>query len=71
MRHVGREDAEAHQPGTRENLVVTRGSLSLEVAGARHELTEGDAIGFGADVPHAYINPASAECWMHLVMTYV
>jgi rhodanese-related sulfurtransferase/transcriptional regulator with XRE-family HTH domain len=65
-----REDAEAHQRGTRENLVVTRGQLSLEVGGVRHELAEGDAIVFGADVPHAYINPANAECWMHLVMTY-
>jgi transcriptional regulator with XRE-family HTH domain len=66
----GREDAEAHQPGTRENLVVTNGQLSLEFGGTRHELAEGDAIVFGADVPHAYINPTSAECWMHLVMTY-
>jgi rhodanese-related sulfurtransferase/transcriptional regulator with XRE-family HTH domain len=66
----GREDAEAHQPGTRENLVITRGKLVLEVNGGRHELAEGDVIVFGADVPHAYVNPASEECWMHLVMTY-
>jgi hypothetical protein len=25
---------------------------------------------FGADVPHVYLNPASEECWMHLVMSY-
>lgn len=66
----GREDAEAHQRGTRENLVVTRGQLVLEVGGARHELGTGDAIVFSADVPHAYVNPSNAECWMHLVMTY-
>lgn len=66
----GREDAEAHQPGTRENLVITKGTLVLEVGGARHELGEGDAIVFGADVPHAYVNPRAEECWMHLVMTY-
>jgi rhodanese-related sulfurtransferase/transcriptional regulator with XRE-family HTH domain len=66
----GREDAEAHRPGTRENLVVTKGRLVLEVGGARHELAEGDVIVFGADVPHAYVNPANEECWMHLVMTY-
>ena len=29
-----------------------------------------DAIAFAADVPHAYVNPASEECWMNLVMTY-
>ena len=66
----GREDAEAHQPGTRENLVVTSGRLIIEFGGASHELAKGDAIVFGADVPHAYVNPASEECWMHLVMTY-
>lgn len=66
----GREDAEAHQAGTRENLVVTRGRLVLEFGGASHELAEGDAIVFGADVPHTYRNPASEECWMHLVMSY-
>lgn len=65
-----REDAEAHQPGTRENLVVTRGKLVIEFGGATHELSEGDAIVFGADVAHSYRNPQSEECWMHLVMSY-
>jgi rhodanese-related sulfurtransferase/transcriptional regulator with XRE-family HTH domain len=66
----GREDAEAHAPGTRENLVVTSGRLVLEIAKDRYELAKGDAIVFVADVPHAYVNPASEECWMNLVMTY-
>ena len=66
-----REEAEAHQPGTRENLVVNTGRLDLEVGGKRHRLDAGDAIVFAADVPHTYINPGSDECWMHLVMTYV
>jgi rhodanese-related sulfurtransferase/transcriptional regulator with XRE-family HTH domain len=65
-----REEAEAHQPGTRENLVVTSGKLVVEFSGTRHELTKGDAIVFGADVPHVYFNPANDDCWMHLVMTY-
>jgi rhodanese-related sulfurtransferase/transcriptional regulator with XRE-family HTH domain len=66
----GREDAEAHAPGTRENLVVTGGRLVLEVGAERYELAKGDAIAFAADVPHAYVNPANEECWMNLVMTY-
>jgi transcriptional regulator with XRE-family HTH domain len=65
-----REDAEAHAPGTRENLIVTSGRLDLEVGGERFELNQGDAIVFAADVPHAYVNPANVECWMNLVMTY-
>jgi transcriptional regulator with XRE-family HTH domain len=66
----GREDAEAHAPGTRENLVVTSGRLILEKGKERYELGRGDAIAFTADVPHAYVNPASEECWISLVMTY-
>ncbi len=66
----GREDAEPHAPGTRENLVVNAGRLVLELGKERIELARGDAIAFTADVPHAYINPASEECWLGLVMTY-
>ena len=51
-----RDDAEAHQPGAKENLVVTKGQLVLELNGARHELGEGDAIVFGADVPLAVVS---------------
>lgn len=65
-----REEAEAHPPGTRENLVVNTGRLDLEVGGERFRLDAGDAVVFAADVPHTYINPGSDECWMHLVMTY-
>jgi rhodanese-related sulfurtransferase/transcriptional regulator with XRE-family HTH domain len=66
----GREDAEPHAPGTRENLVVNAGRLVLEIGKDRHELVKGDAIAFTADVPHSYVNPGSEDCWMNLVMTY-
>ncbi|MDB5219401.1 MAG: Transcriptional regulator [Myxococcaceae bacterium] len=66
----GREDAEAHAPGTRENLVVTSGRLMLTIGAETLELTKGDAIVFTADVAHSYVNPDSEECWMNLVMTY-
>lgn len=66
----GREDAEPHAPGTRENLIVTSGRLVLEVGKDRYELGRGDAIAFTADVPHSYVNPSPEECWMNLVMRY-
>lgn len=65
-----REDAHAHQVGTRENLVVASGSLELVVNERRFELSTGDAILFNADVPHAYVNPGKEPCVMYLVMTY-
>jgi len=65
-----REDAQAHQPGTRENLVVVSGRLELEIGTERFELGKGDAIVFSADVAHSYVNPDKDECKMYLVMTY-
>lgn len=65
-----RDDADAHQAGTRENLIVADGRLELKVGGETFVLDKGDAIDFAADVPHAYVNPGNEECVMHLVMTY-
>lgn len=67
-----REEAEAHAPGTLENLVVTQGTVEI-IAGreAPQILGEGDAIAFEADVPHSYRNLRGSEAVMYLVMTYV
>jgi transcriptional regulator with XRE-family HTH domain len=64
------EAAEAHAPGTSENLVVAAGDLELDVAGETHQLATGDSIQFEADSPHAYRNPGRTETVMYLVMTY-
>jgi len=66
----GVEDADAHPPGTAENLVVTHGTLELDVAGETHRLDTGDSILFEADAPHAYRNAGKTEVTMYLVMTY-
>jgi transcriptional regulator with XRE-family HTH domain len=66
------ENAEAHAPGTVENLVVAAGSV--EVKPGREPaalLAEGDAILFEADVPHSYRNVGESEAVLYLVMTYV
>jgi transcriptional regulator with XRE-family HTH domain len=67
----GLERADAHPPGTSENLVVASGALELTVDEERFQLKEGDAIHFVADVPHQYRNPGLVEASMYLVMTYV
>ena len=67
-----REDAEAHAPGTKENLVVVSGKVEITSAHERPViLGEGDAILFEADVPHSYRNLVSQEAVLYLVMTYV
>jgi transcriptional regulator with XRE-family HTH domain len=64
------EHADAHAPGTRENLVVASGALELTVGQEHHRLGKGDAIVFTADVPHVYENPGAVPTVMYLVMTY-
>lgn len=64
------EDADAHPPGTTENLVVTAGTVEIDVAGDTHRLEAGDSILFEADTPHAYRNAGRSEAVMYLVMTY-
>ncbi len=64
------ENADAHPPGTAENLVVTAGSVEIDVGGDTHRLETGDSILFEADTPHAYRNPGKVEAVMYLVMTY-
>jgi len=64
------ERAEAHAPGTTENLVVAAGAVEIEVEGVREQLRAGDAIVFEADLPHVYRNTGEGEAAMFLVMTY-
>jgi transcriptional regulator with XRE-family HTH domain len=65
-----KEPADAHAPGTLENLVVAEGTLDLLVGKETHHLESGDAIVFEADVAHTYANAGAKECVMYLVMTY-
>ena len=67
LRGLGQEDAEAHAPGTQENLVVAQGYWKCE---ERFLLATGDSILFYADQPHSYRNPADSEALAYLVMTY-
>lgn len=64
------EKADAHNPGTMENLVVAQGTVEIEADGRREVLEAGDAIVFEADVPHVYRSKAAGESVMYLVMTY-
>jgi transcriptional regulator with XRE-family HTH domain len=64
------ERADAHAPGTTENLVVTAGALELCVGSERFIVQKGDAIFFTADVAHEYRNASDVEAVMYLVMTY-
>jgi transcriptional regulator with XRE-family HTH domain len=65
------ERAEAHAPGTKENIVVAKGSIEIVVGNEpAAQLDEGDAIDFLADVPHSYRNLGVVPAALYLVMSY-
>ncbi|CAN2536192.1 HTH-type+transcriptional+regulator+SutR [Methylocapsa aurea] len=65
------ERSEAHSPGTKENLVVARGSIEIIVGKEPPvQLDEGDAIDFLADVPHSYRNFGVLPATIYLVVSY-
>ncbi|MBI1274417.1 helix-turn-helix domain-containing protein [bacterium] len=64
------EEADAHAPGTIENLVVTRGEVEIDVGSETYRLREKDAIHFQADAYHVYRNIGEGTAIMYLVMVY-
>lgn len=66
-----KETADAHSSGTRENVVVARGSIEI-TSGSETPvvLGEGDALLFEADTPHSYRNLGHAEAVLYVVMSY-
>jgi transcriptional regulator with XRE-family HTH domain len=64
------EAAEAHAPGTTENLAVAAGEVEISAGADSAILKTGDSIQFLADVPHSYRNLSDGQAVMYLVMTY-
>ena len=58
---AGPDDPPMHEPGSRETVVVLSGTLRLACGGVEHELAEGDAVTFDADLPHQLDNPGKDE----------
>jgi transcriptional regulator with XRE-family HTH domain len=54
-------DPPMHEPGSRETVLVTTGAVIFVCDGTRHELHEGDAVTFDADLPHHFENPHKEE----------
>jgi len=65
----GTGDAPLHAPGSRETVFVQSGTLVLSVDGERHELSDGDAVTFDADLPHHFENPATSDTSFVAVVT--
>ena len=57
----GPGDPPMHEPGSRETAVVTGGRLRLVCDGVAHDLGDGDAVTFDADLSHHFENPAEDD----------
>jgi transcriptional regulator with XRE-family HTH domain len=67
---AGPGDPPLHEPGSRETVVVQTGSVDLVLGEDRHELDEGDAVTFDADLPHRFENPGKREATFLAVVTF-
>ncbi len=65
---AGPGDPPMHEPGSRETAVVETGPLRFVCAGVGHDLADGDAVTFDADLPHHFENPGDAEARFYAVV---
>ena len=65
----GPDDPPMHEPGSRETAVVGAGRLRLVCDGVAHDLDEGDAVTFDADLPHHFENPGPGEARFFAVVS--
>jgi transcriptional regulator with XRE-family HTH domain len=64
----GPDDPPMHEPGSRETAVVVDGSLRFVCAGVQHDLAEGDAVTFDADIPHHFENPGRGDARFYAIV---
>ena len=57
----GADDPPMHEPGSRETTLVESGRVRLVCGGVAHELCEGDAVTFDADLPHRFENASEGD----------
>jgi transcriptional regulator with XRE-family HTH domain len=57
-----------HAPATRELVAVDEGTLTLTVAGERHEIAAGRSARFPGDCPHEYANQHSERLRMTMIV---
>ncbi len=57
----GADDPPIHGSGSRETLIVKRGSIALGIDEEEHVLSSGDSVTFEADLPHSIMNGGDGE----------
>ncbi len=62
------DDPPMHEPGSRETAVVVEGGVRFVCGGRVHELDDGDAVTFDADLPHHFENPGGGDARFYAVV---
>ena len=65
----GEGDPPMLEPGSREIALVEKGTVVLDIDGARHELAAGDCVTFDADLPHHFENPGPGDAALLAVVS--
>jgi XRE family transcriptional regulator, regulator of sulfur utilization len=65
---AGPDDPPMHEPGSRETAIVESGPVRLVCGGSAHDLEDGDAVTFDADLPHHFENPGDEEARFYAVV---
>lgn len=65
-----RHFSDKHNDGVEEHIFVLRGTLRLVLDGKAVDVSEGQAVRFRADMPHAYQNLLGSECAVYNTIFY-
>ena len=65
---AGPDDPPMHEPGSRETAVVEQGPVRFVCGGVAHDLKDGDAVTFDADLPHHFENPGDGEASFYAIV---
>lgn len=66
----GHYDCTSHGENTKEYIVVSAGSVTIETEGEAYELNEGDAARMYSDKEHRYVNRDSAPARLFILFTW-
>lgn len=62
--------SDAHHPGVEEYVIVSDGTMEIEIDEEVYPIHKGNAIRFPADRPHIYRNPAPSQTRGYILIYY-
>jgi transcriptional regulator with XRE-family HTH domain len=70
MQPGGALESQSHEPGTREHLTLTSGTLQVESGGEIQRMKVSETARYAADQPHAIRNPGKSAASALLVVVH-